>query len=204
MKEKLNKKLSKKVLSLFLFVIIIFLASCSEKKIEKKDKTDAMLGPLKDFFTAPISKENQFTGLWLANKENLRRVLEKQFLSQYKAKPDEASKEVLLKKAESMNTYLRIGKKQAIMLSISPEGHLGQNSGWVVLESKNKASLLLEGAKKTTSKSTLIIENESGKEKLIYIENDSKIIFDREKRTPEELASIVKRQLKNLTELPEY
>lgn len=184
-----------------LFTLIFGLLYCRENKIRENAAEVALREQMKKFFTSPGNEG--FTGLWLAEQSSLEAAIEKQYLSQYKAQPDEASREVLRQRLKDIKTYLRISNGDVEMLTFSAEGGMGRNSGSLARKG-NTATLTLQGKNNSSTVVKLILEKKAEQERLIYKENENTILFFREERSNEQLAAEYFDKMKSLLSLPEY
>ena len=179
---------------LFLF----FLNTCAEKK-----QGDAEL--LRDFlykyFDIPFNVSEAHIGLFKADSESFKELIRKNFLNNYIAKPDEASKKIIEDRMKKTDCFLKLEKNNSVsMLTISPDGFPGINNGQYKLVSKTDLKMVLFGKNDSVNANADIRPDGD----LLYSDPHGKLLFHRIEAKPAILADYYYQQFQQHQKESDY
>lgn len=183
-----------------LFIFIFFLITgCSEKPASPDPQQTRIKAALEDLFIVKTSEDNKFTGLWKVKAESLKQVMQNKFLKKYHAQPDEASKEIIEKRLENTEIFLKLdASKKALMVTFSSGGRFGGQTG-IFNDKPDKTILTLRG-----QNGTLDIDIELKNNQLHYYEPDAHLVFEKETRAPEKLIETYTQKINEQMSVVEY
>ncbi len=186
----------------FLFLILI---SCSQKKEPGRDEQIQQM--LTQFFTVRSQAKEKPDGIWMAEKESVSAMVEKKFLSNYEAKPDEMKKEEIRERLKSLTLIYRVEGRQIAMLTQVADS-VGVSAGSLVPRSSGRKGEMIFDArlrgKDGEVQATVKYTANPQPEKLEYVESGFTIVARRETRSIEELVQFFAERMINTPSLPRY
>ncbi|MCS6972689.1 MAG: hypothetical protein N2Z22_10880 [Turneriella sp.] len=174
---------------------------CGGKKPAVENDPEAML---RRFFTVKSQAVGKPDGIWLADHQSVAAMVEKKFLADYVAKPDELQKEEIRKRLKSLVVLYRIEGPTIAMLSQVADS-AGVSSGTLSLVKEQPKGIfhfqaVLRGKGNAT---TATLRYDSKEDRLEYSEAGFTIRASRERRSAQELASEFRQRLE-ATDLPRF
>lgn len=160
------------------------------------------------FFSAPKSEVHKITGLWLADQDSVKKVIEAKYLAGYRAKPDEMQASEIRERMKSMVIYFRINDKLGLdMLTVIGDA-VGPSKG--TLKARKPKTGAVESYDATlpgkggSKKAVFHYLKQSGAEELEYEEDGIVIKARRETRSADELVEKYLKQMNTASGLPKY
>lgn len=197
--------MQKRRYSLLLFIgILLLVLACGRKQNAERDAQ--LVQMLTQFFTVRTAVGSA-DGLWLAQKDSVAAMIEKKFLANYQAKPDEMKKDEIRQRLQNLVVYYRIEGRQFTMLTQVADS-VGVNVGILRLRPSGRKGEQVYDArvrgKDGEISATLRYINSASTERLEYTEGDYTVAAERELRPVAVLVQEFRERMQQVTGLPQY
>jgi hypothetical protein len=204
MLQRLPLPVQRAVRVTFCLVCIVLLAACRSKASqEREEQLKQMLGRFFSVAPRPDSPD----GIYIADNESVSAMIEKKYLADYQAKPDEMKKEEIRGRMKNLQLFYRIEGRHFAMLTQVADS-LGVNTGVLSpRKSLQKGEYIFDAqirGKDGTVAATLRFTNTPLGDRLEYSESGFTILATRDKRSSEELVALIRQSMQNTTNLPQY
>lgn len=98
----------KRKMFILAFTTAATLWSCAKKKSEVNIPKDAQVKLITAYFSAPFSGKAETDGLWVADRADFAKMIEKKYLAQHKPAPGEISASDIRKNIKDSRYFLRL------------------------------------------------------------------------------------------------
>lgn len=189
---------------LFATAILVSAAACSGKK--KKSKDEQIISMLRRFFTVGRTLAPTPSGLWVADRESVAALIEKKYLSAYRAKPDEMQAGEIRERLKSLVVYYRIENDNIAMLTTVADS-VGVSAGKIAPQRTEKGGAIVYAAQlrgKNGSLNATVRYFKTPADRLEYEEEGLVIKATRETRSADELVQLFQDKAKSFTGLMQY
>ncbi len=178
--------------------LVLFLA-CSGKK----NSPEAMRQMMTEFFTVKPDKTMPAAGIWRADAQSVREMIERLYLANYVAKRNGPEAEKIREQLQSLTIYFRVEGETISMLSIVAASY-GKSDGKLTRKPSTKPGIetydaQMQGEKGGQQAVVVYAVDEKG-EHLAYIEGGAPIMAVRETQSTEALVETYSHQLKTARE----
>jgi len=160
---------------------------------------------LKKFFTIAPDSQRAVVGLWLADSASIAQSIEKDFLTRYKAEPDEKQAEEIRERLKSTSVYFRCDDTGGFQMLTIAGDSMGVSAGALKFEkSSGKIENFTAVLKGKNQEKNVHIRIDKAKNIFEYFEGHTIIIAHRETMQGDALTEKYFKQINQSTGLIQY
>jgi len=189
-----------------LALTLCFAAACGGKK-SASPKQEKIRAAMSQFFLVVPDPKMPVAGIWVADAASVTAMIEKKYLANYVAKPDEPQANEIRERLKSLKIFFRVEGNSIAMLSIVADS-FGVSDGRLTRRSDSRAGAenfdaLMRG-KQDSQQALVRYRKEKTSERLEYVEGNFTLGALRETRSSSELVDQYASQVRSGTGLTQY